>query len=75
MALSNHRLKSGVLHHSGRGSRYASIACKRKLQEAGLPYSMNRRGECYDYTVIESFFGTSSVSWGAHTRGSNRSSA
>ena len=58
MALGNRRPKCGVLHHSDRGSQYASFAYQRKLRAAGMQCSMSRRGECYDNAVVESFFGT-----------------
>lgn len=58
MALGNRRPKKGVLHHSDRGSQYASDAYQRKLRSAGMQCSMSRRGECYDNAVVESFFGT-----------------
>jgi len=47
-----------LIHHSDRGSQYASHDYRRALEEAGIPCSMSRRGDCWDNAVAESFFGT-----------------
>lgn len=44
------------LHHSDRGSTYASEGFRRSLR--GLERSMSRKGNCYDNAAMESFFGT-----------------
>ena len=49
---------SELLHHSDRGSQYASRCYRRRLAEHGIEVSMSRRGDCYDNAVVESFFGT-----------------
>ena len=60
MAL-NHRqplpLKS-LLHHSDRGSQYASAEYRALLTEADIQSSMSRKGNCYDNATIESFWST-----------------
>ena len=43
MAIWRRRPKAGLIHHSDRGSQYASKAFKR---------------DCWDNSVVESFFGT-----------------
>jgi len=48
----------GLLHHSDRGSQYASERYRERLTEYGIAVSMSRRGNCYDNAVVESFFGT-----------------
>ena len=48
----------GLIHHSDRGSQYASDAYQRHLKEIGATCSMSRRGNCWDNAVAESFFGT-----------------
>ena len=58
MALGTRFPGSNLLHHSDRGSQYASIAYRRALKQHGIVASMSRRGECYDNAVVESFFGT-----------------
>ncbi len=47
-----------VVHHSDRGSQYASHDYREALEEAGITCSMSRRGNCWDNAVAESFFGT-----------------
>jgi transposase InsO family protein len=48
----------GLLHHSDRGSQYASDEYQALLTRAGMVTSMSRRGNCYDNAPVESFFGT-----------------
>jgi len=50
--------QSGWLHHSDRGSQYASGAHQARLSELGGVASMSRRGNCWDNAPVESFFGT-----------------
>jgi putative transposase len=44
-----------VLHHSDRGSQYASNDYQKQLQEYEMIGSMSRKGNCYDNACIESF--------------------
>jgi transposase InsO family protein len=44
------------VHHSDRGSQYASKPYRRLLQEHGIEQSMSARGNCYDNAPVESFF-------------------
>ena len=46
----------GVLHHSDRGSQYASQAFQDKLKEYGMTCSMSRKGNCWDNAPTESWF-------------------
>jgi len=46
----------GCLHHSDRGSQYASQDYRLLLQEHGLEASMSRPGNCYDNAAMESFW-------------------
>jgi transposase InsO family protein len=48
--------KKGLLHHSDRGTQYASNAYREKLKEYGMEASMSRTGNCYDNACAESFF-------------------
>ena len=58
MAL-GHRVPEGELvHHSDRGSQYASDAYRTALRDHGIICSMSRKGDCWDNAVVESFFGT-----------------
>ena len=58
MALGRRRPPQGLLHHSDRGSQYASEHYQRTLTTQGIECSMSRRGDCWDNAVIESFFAT-----------------
>ena len=46
----------GVLHHSDRGSQYASVDFQDKLSEYGMTCSMSRKGNCWDNAPTESWF-------------------
>ncbi len=46
----------GLLHHSDRGSQYASQAFQDKLAAYAMTCSMSRRGNCWDNAPTESFF-------------------
>ena len=48
----------GLVHHTDRGSPYASAAYQALLTDHGLVPSMSRKGNCYDNAVAESFFST-----------------
>jgi putative transposase len=48
----------GLVHHSDRGSPYASADYRRALAERGILASMSRSGDCWDNAVAESFFAT-----------------
>jgi len=49
---------AGLVHHSDRGSQYASNDYQAALQEVGVVCSMSRKGNCWDNAVAESFFAT-----------------
>ena len=54
------RLRRGgtVLHHSDRGSQYASHHYRALLARHRLTASMSRSGNCWDNAPVESFFST-----------------
>ncbi len=58
MALRRRRPEPGLLHHSDRGTQYASAAYRAALAAAGMVASMSRKGDCWDNAVAESFFAT-----------------
>ncbi len=58
MALKQRRPGAGLLHHSDRGSQYASGDYQELLGSAGCRCSMSRRGNCWDNAPVESFFAT-----------------
>lgn len=55
-----------LVHHSDRGSQYASRSYRALLEQHGIECSMSRAGDCYDNAVIESFFGTFKQEWAHH---------
>jgi len=48
----------GLLHHSDRGSQYASHDYQKLLRAARVTCSMSRKGDCWDNAPAESFFAT-----------------
>ena len=58
MGLVGRRPQLGLLHHSDRGSQYASGGYRDLLAEQGITCSMSRKGDCWDNAVAESFFAT-----------------
>lgn len=58
MAIQSRRPAPGLIHHSDRGSQYASYKYRRALEKQGMICSMSRRGDCWDNAVAESFWGT-----------------
>jgi transposase InsO family protein len=58
MALLQRQPDAGLLHHSDQGRQYTSIAYQSRLSTSLCQVSMSRVGNCYDNTVMESFFGT-----------------
>jgi putative transposase len=58
MATKRRNPPSGLLHHSDRGSQYASDDYQDILAKHGAICSMSRKGNCWDNAPVESFFGT-----------------
>jgi putative transposase len=58
MAIETRKPKAGLIHHSDRGSQYASSAFQGLLESHGFRGSMSRKGNCWDNAVAESFFKT-----------------
>jgi len=56
MAWFRRRPAPGLMHHSDRGSQYASGAFQARLHEYGMVCSMSRKGNCWDNAPTESFF-------------------
>ena len=50
--------EAGLLHHSDRGSTYASEDYRDLLAAHGIECSMSRRGNCLDNAAMESWFST-----------------
>ena len=47
-----------LMHHSDRGSQYASGAFQDLLREHNITCSMSRKANCWDNAMMESFFAT-----------------
>ncbi|QHT63709.1 IS3 family transposase [Paenibacillus lycopersici] len=45
----------GLIHHSDRGSQYASKEYRKQLKKYKMEASMSRRGNCYDNACIEAY--------------------
>lgn len=58
MALSRRELEPGLVHHSDRGSQYASGDYTDLLKENGIVISMSRKGNPWDNAACESFMKT-----------------
>lgn len=56
MAWFRRKPKAGLLHHSDRGSQYASHDYQAVLKQCGMTASMSRKGNCWDNAAMESFF-------------------
>ena len=46
----------GLMHHSDRGSQYASQPFQSKLKVYGMTGSMSRKGNCWDNAPTETWF-------------------
>ncbi|MFC3919268.1 IS3 family transposase [Deinococcus metalli] len=58
MARQARRPAAGLVHHSDRGSQYASEVYRQALNRLEAVQSMSRAGDCWDNAVQESFFST-----------------
>jgi putative transposase len=56
MAYWQRKPSAGLLHHSDRGSQYASYEYQIRLEQYGMIPSMSRKGNCWDNAPIERFF-------------------
>jgi putative transposase len=56
MALWRRGKPDALMHHSDRGSQYASEQFQRLMTEHGVACSMSRAGNCWDNAAMESFF-------------------
>ena len=63
MAVGRRSPAGGLIHHSDRGSQYASRAYQQLLSENGIRCSMSRKGNCYDNAPCERFFWSLKKEW------------
>ena len=68
MAVKRQQPGSGLIHHSDRGSTYASQSYRDLLKGYGMISSMSRKKDCWDNAVAESFFSTlkNELVWGSN---------
>ena len=66
MATTQRLPEPGLLHHSDRGSQYASDAYQQALDDLEMVCSMSRQGDCWDNAMMESFFGSLKTEWVYH---------
>ncbi|PYE88346.1 putative transposase [Bacillus sp. 196mf] len=62
-ALAQETITEGIMHHSDRGSQYASHEYQKILKQEKFQVSMSRKGNCYDNAVIESFHSVLKKEW------------
>ena len=58
MAVGQRVPEPNLIHHSDRGSQYASGDYRGALTAHGILCSMSRKGDCWDNACVESFFAT-----------------
>lgn len=75
MALYQRQPSRGLLHHSDRGSQYASRQIRALLDTYQIQISMSESGDCYDNAVMESFWGTLKNEWVHHQKYETRAEA
>jgi transposase InsO family protein len=64
MALDQRQPAPGLLHHTDRGTTYASGTYQDVLEQNEIICSMSRKGDCWDNAVVESFFSTLDIECG-----------
>jgi len=74
-ALLRRRPPPGLVHHSDRGSPYASADYRAELARHRLRPSMSRKGDCWDNAVAESFFSSLRAELVDHERYATREAA
>ncbi len=75
MALGRRRPLAALMHHSDRGSQYASHAYRDLLKKHDMVCSMSGKGECLDNAVAERFFGSLKREWTSHRSYATRQEA
>lgn len=68
-ALAARRPGPGLVHHTDRGSQYASTDYQELVESAEIVFSMSRQGDCWDNAMAESFFKTLKIELGSRFDG------
>lgn len=63
MAINLRSPPKGLMHHSDRGSQYASKEYQQLLRQSGMVCSMSRKGNCWDNAPTERFFSSLKREW------------
>ena len=63
MAINLRKPPPGLIHHSDRGSQYASREYQKLLKRFGMICSMSRKGNCWDNAPVERFFSSLKREW------------
>lgn len=63
MAINLRKPPPGLIHHSDRGSQYASHAYQGLLKQHDMICSMSRKGNCWDNAPVERFFSSLKREW------------
>jgi putative transposase len=58
LALLQRQPGADLVHHSDRGSKYASMGYQAILHQHNIQINMSKKGDCYDNSMMESFWGT-----------------
>jgi len=66
MAVKLRKPGSGLIHHSDRGSQYASHDYQKLLKQHKMLCSMSRKGNCWDNAPVERFFSSLKREWTGH---------
>ena len=56
MAVALRQPPKDCIHHTDRGSQYCSNEYQRRLSKHGFKVSMSGKGNCYDNSMLETFF-------------------
>ena len=56
MAVAMRQPPKGYVHHTDRGSQYCSHDYQKRLSKKGFKVSMSGKGNCYDNSMVETFF-------------------
>ena len=56
MAVALRQPPEDCLHHTDRGSQYCSNEYQKRLSKHGFKVSMSGKGNCYDNSMVETFF-------------------
>jgi putative transposase len=67
MAIKHRCPGADLLHHSDRGSQYASAEYRELLEAQGIRCSMSRKGDCWDNACAERFFLSLKTEWTGDT--------